>query len=194
MKGFITGLTSMIPFLQIYPAWVKIIVAVWVIFTAVVLICLLFFRPTLNKPKLAISMLGANVFIPEADDVRDNLTGIAIEARVWNTGTPSTVTKWSLKILPSGSQPVLAQFTKMPEQLSIKGQFNNAQLTAAMSLETKTSFNNVTSELVQGMLLFYVQLPKKIAIAPTTLWELTAADVLGHEVTTSQTVGDWLTR
>jgi len=194
LKGFIASLTSLIPFLQPYPAWVKGIFAGWILFTAFVLICLLFFRPSPNKPKLAISMLGANVFIPEAEDVKDKFTGIAIESRVWNTGSPSIISKWSLKILPSGSQPVLAQFTKMPDQLSIKGQFNNRELTAAMSLEDKTSSKKVTSDPVQGTLLFYVPLEQKTVIAPTTSWELSANDVFGHKTSTKKIMGDWLSR
>ncbi len=46
MKSFISLLSSAIPFLAPYPFWVKSIVAVWIILTAIMVICLLFTRPS----------------------------------------------------------------------------------------------------------------------------------------------------
>lgn len=43
-KKFIEFLSAVIPFIDSYPPWVKICVAVWIIGTAALLVCLLFFR------------------------------------------------------------------------------------------------------------------------------------------------------
>jgi len=44
MKDYIQTLLSLVPFLQQYPTWVKTIVSIWVLITAITIIGLLFFR------------------------------------------------------------------------------------------------------------------------------------------------------
>lgn len=49
MKNFLGFLSSAIPFLAPYPVWIKAIVAIWLFFTAITVICLLFGRPLKNQ-------------------------------------------------------------------------------------------------------------------------------------------------
>jgi len=44
LKKFITGLSTIMPFLTSYPMWVRIIVVVWVCLTIVLILSLLLFR------------------------------------------------------------------------------------------------------------------------------------------------------
>ncbi len=48
MKRFIETIYLLIPFLEPYPSWIKVLVGIWVALTAVLIICFLFFR----SPKL----------------------------------------------------------------------------------------------------------------------------------------------
>jgi hypothetical protein len=65
------------------------------------------------KPELRLSMSGANVFTPDALDVRSRLTGVALDVKVWNTGAPSVATDWTLAVIPQGKTPVLGQLTEI---------------------------------------------------------------------------------
>lgn len=67
---------------------------------------------------MMVSMLGGNVFVPDAPDMKDRLTGIQINARIWNVGSPSVATEWSLMVVPQGMLPVIAQLTEAPELLT----------------------------------------------------------------------------
>lgn len=146
---------------------------------------------TRQKTEFHLSMSGGNVFIP---DEWPDRTGIGLDAEIWNTGAPSIVTSWSMRITPNGGQPVIAQPTKMPNVLSATGEFNSARLLAANSLELKTKQTPVGITPVSGVLLFYVSLPKNIVSANDTSWELTAKDIYEKEVRVSHLVGDWQQR
>jgi hypothetical protein len=50
-----------------------------------------------SRPELRLSLLGGNIFVP---DGAPELTGIALNARIWNTGEPSAATGWALTIIP----------------------------------------------------------------------------------------------
>lgn len=53
MKDFINNFFALIPFLEPYPNWVKILLSVWIVLSSVALISLLFFRsdkPSTTKP------------------------------------------------------------------------------------------------------------------------------------------------
>lgn len=50
MKKWIETLESLIPFLEAYPIWVKLIISAWVLLTAVAVIGLIFFRITEATP------------------------------------------------------------------------------------------------------------------------------------------------
>ena len=142
-------------------------------------------------PDIHISLLGANVFIPDSEP---NLTGIAIDARVWNTGRPTNITEWKLEILPNGKDPVLAQFTKMPNVITAKGKINSASIRLRDSLADKSLENKIAQTPVEGVILFYVSLPKAVVQNDTTVWRLSIKDLDERETTTSHLLGDWLKR
>lgn len=148
----------------------------------------------LRKPNLKLFMSGANVFIPDAPDVRNRLTGIVIDAKIWNTGASSVATEWNLCIIPEGGLPVVAQLTKIPNNLRVRGELNSFVINSSESLEDKVSQNHITTMPVTGKLLFYVQLPKEVVQRPSTRWELSVKDIYGKETKFSQRVGDWLAR
>lgn len=143
------------------------------------------------RPELRLIMLGSNVFIP---DSAPNMTGIGLDARVWNTGASSIAVSWSLTIMPKGKTPVLAQFTKMPEMLRAGGELNSAILRASDSLEAKTLKEPIKSTPIDGVLLFYVKLPQSVIIDGETWWELSVTDMYGVESTTRKKLGDWIGR
>ncbi len=47
-------------------------------------------------------MSGGNVFNPDAPDLRNRLTGIALNLKVWNTGAPCVATDWTLAVIAQG--------------------------------------------------------------------------------------------
>lgn len=49
LKKFITGLSTIMPFLTLYPMWVRIIVGIWVCLTIVLILSLLLFRVPQKK-------------------------------------------------------------------------------------------------------------------------------------------------
>lgn len=143
------------------------------------------------KPDMHLAISGANVFVPDA---KPNWTGIAIDAQVWNTGTPSIATGWAMKIIPNGGAAVTAQLTAMPNVLSATGPFNSANLLATNSLERKATHDKVGETPVNGVLLFYTTLSKDVAQAPDTVWEVSVRDIYERETKVSHLVGDWLQR
>ncbi|MFZ1961928.1 MAG: hypothetical protein WAU78_00405 [Roseiarcus sp.] len=147
--------------------------------------------PTPQHPELRIAMSGANVFVP---DKIPGVTGIGLDAKIWNTGALSIVTVWSLVVIPNGAKPVVAQLTQMPNVLTANGPFNSARLLAGNSLEAKTKDTTVGDEPVSGVLLFYVQLPQDVVVAPNTVWTLIAKDAFEKETQISQLMGDWIQR
>ena len=44
MKDFINNFFALIPFWEPYPNWVKILLSVWIVLSAIIVISLLFFR------------------------------------------------------------------------------------------------------------------------------------------------------
>jgi hypothetical protein len=148
----------------------------------------------LQKPELRLSMSGANVFTPDAQDVRERLTGIALNVKVWNTGTPCVATDWSLAVIAQGKTPALAQLTRIPEHLSLGGPINSTVIHASDALDVKTSANPISTQLVDGTLLFYVQMKRAVVLQKSTRLELAVTDIYGTKTLTSQIMGDWLGR
>lgn len=144
-----------------------------------------------SKPELRLILLGANVFVP---DEAPTLTGIGLDARVWNTGVPSVAVAWSLTILPKGQTPVVAQYTTMPPEIRAGGEFNSAVLRASDSLGIKTLKEPIQSTPIDGVLLFYVALPKSVVENGDTWWELSVTDMYGVESTTRKKMAEWLSR
>ena len=143
------------------------------------------------KPDIRLLILGADIFTP---DFQPDWTGIAVAARVWNTGKPSIAVAWSLIISPKGQTPVIAQFTVMPEQLRAGGPNNNTVLRGADSLDVKNLKEPITSDPKDGNILFYTKLPRDVVMASDTWWELSITNSYGVESTTRKRMGDMLGR
>ncbi len=147
-----------------------------------------------RQPNLMLSMIGGNVFTPDAKDVRDRLTGIGLSAKVWNTGTPSIATEWLLFVIPKNETPVIAQLTEIPESLRISGPINSTVIRASDSLQAKTKITPVQATPVEGTLLFYVAMKREIVLSPSTRLELIVKDIDGRETKATKIMGDWLQR
>ena len=147
-----------------------------------------------SGPALRVSISGANVFAPDAKDVHNRLTGIALNARIWNTGIPSVATEWSLVVVPQNMTPVIAQLTSIPETLQLTGPISTAVIHAADALDTKTLTTPIGAIPVEGVLLFYVPLEREIVINPSTKLELTVKDIYSSETKAIQIIGEWLRR
>jgi len=137
--------------------------------------------------------MGGNVFVPDGPGTK-GLTGIAIDAKVWNTGGPSVATDWALFVIPKGVAPVVGQLTKMPDTLRLAGPINSSVITAAESLDAKTASTPVGNIPVAGRLLFYVPLSRDIVLAPTTQLRVDVFDIYKKGTTTSKLMGEWLRR
>jgi len=150
-------------------------------------------RSEIKRPEFHLLIFGANVFVSGASDMRP-LTGIALATKVWNTGEPSVTTEWNLAIIPQGQAPVIAQLTKIPEHLKLEGPINSTVVRSTDALDEKTARNPVEKGPIEGVLLFYVPLPKSTVQAKTTRWELSVKDLYGVETLATKTMDEWLAR
>jgi len=146
-----------------------------------------------TKPELKVLMTGANIFIPNAPDMRRHLTGLAIDVRVWNTAKPSIATDWGLSVI-AGGRIVKAQLTRIPDELRVSGTINSTVIHASQDLSMKTSKEPVGNTVQEGTLLFYVNLDKATVVSASTQLELSVKDENGAASTARQSVGDWLQR
>lgn len=147
-----------------------------------------------NLPMFRLSMLNANIFeLPRAPNRIDGITGIALDVSIRNGGSPSIATEWKLYVLALGEVPMLAQLTRMSNDLRVSGN-PSVVLAASESLENRTSQTPVHSgELVEGKLLFHIELPKKTILNKTTILKLSVQDIYGNEFSRDHRIGDWLT-
>jgi hypothetical protein len=144
-------------------------------------------------PNFVLSIPGANIFIP---DQAKNLTGIALDVSIRNSGAPSPANDWKLWIAPGKNlHPALAQLTTIPESLAVGGPINSTVIRAAQSLVDKTHNTPInTGEVIDGKLLFYTTLPKSRVQSDSTVLELSTEDISGKEFTVKQRMADWLKR
>jgi hypothetical protein len=143
------------------------------------------------RPELKLAMSGGNVFLPDIPDSQNFRAGLAIDATAWNTGAPSVATAWSLVVIPQGKKPVLAQLTKMPDQIRASGPINSGVIRGSEALDIKTKKEPIQNIPVDGTLLFYVSLEQKVVLEPTTILELSVKDIYGTESLVRQVMGDW---
>lgn len=139
-------------------------------------------------------LLGGNIFIPSEKDVCDRLTGISIDAKIWNIGAKSVTTEWILYVIPEGELPVIAQHTEMPDNLFASGQYNSAIIRSSDSLDIKTKYDPVGISPIEGTILFYAKIKQEVVLAPSTRLELIVKDIFGNETKSSKRIGDWLHR
>ena len=144
-----------------------------------------------QKPEFHLHVAGGNIFTP---DGIPSATGIALETKIWNTGAPSIVTSWTMKVIPNGGSAVIAQLTAMPNVLTARGNAGSSRILAKDSLEEKTKAKEVGATPVEGILLFYVLLPHEVVTSSETVLILTAKDINEKEASFTQLVGNWLQR
>lgn len=143
------------------------------------------------RPDLRLTLLGGNIFVPNGDN---DLTGLALDVRIHNIGTPTIATGWKLEI--RNTNTTRAQLTKQPELLTLNGAARQVVLHASDSLERKAIYIPLRDGEAprEGWLLFYVPLTKHIVQSSDTILHLSVEDSRGHEFHTDQRMGDWLQR
>lgn len=148
--------------------------------------------PEPAPPSLSLALLGGNVFTPTD---RPTSTGLALEARIHNSGGPSRAINWRLMVRPSGQVPKVAQLTNPPPKLRLGGQRSDVLSQGDFSLEKKAMGTLLSrgDPPIEGKLLFYVEMLQADVIAPNTELELSVEDVDGRQVSARQRMGDWLT-
>ncbi len=149
---------------------------------------------TPNTAKLSVLMLGGNVFVPNGSDMQEQLTGIALTGKVWNTGTPSVAVEWSLTVTLKGQAAVSAQWTQIPEVLTLNGTPNSTVIHSSDALDKKTANSPIGDTPIEGTLLFYGKLPKTAVLDPSTRLDLSVRDIYGDIASSTHLVGDWLQR
>jgi hypothetical protein len=133
--------------------------------------------PLAKVPQLRLTVFGGNIFTPNASDVRSRLTGMGLTVQIWNTGSPSVATEWSLVVTPQGKGPVVAQLTKIPEQLIATGKINSSVLRSSDDLSVIAASREIRSIPINGTLLFYVALDQATVLNPTTQIRLAVRDI-----------------
>lgn len=145
---------------------------------------------TTEAPEFRINLLGANIFESTGNS---DITGILIDARIWNTGKPSIITEIELTLIVEGNAPILAQFTKMPNRLDLSGQnAGNSVLAERDDLERIVTSAAIGATLVEGKALFYAHVPKLKVLHPNTRFEFSVRDLYRKQTTVSKTMNEWL--
>ena len=142
--------------------------------------------PTAAAPSLRLSMVGANVFIP---DQLPNTTGVAAQARIWNVGTPIVAVSWTLAVMPDAATPTIAPAVEIPDYLRLAGS-HSAVIRSSDAIDTRTREKPVGTDVVSGTVMFLVPLPQEAVVRPSTVWELTVTDANGAEAVSRVRVGD----
>jgi hypothetical protein len=143
------------------------------------------------RPEFRLSLLGGNIFVP---DKAPELTGIALDVRINNIGTPSIAANWNMFV--EHGHKTRAQLTKPPEALTLRGPAGMVLLHASESLERKAMERPLRDgdSPLEGWLLFYVPLQKSVVQSSDTVLHLTVEDSKGHTFSAKQRMGEWLQR
>jgi len=146
--------------------------------------------PPADPPNFAIQIDGGNVFIP---DQMPDLTGIALEVLIINSGSPSIARDWQLSVAPLSGAPKTAQITRIPKSLTLAGGGNTVPLTEADSLvESCLDHLLEAGKPRRGTILFYIALPKSNVMQ--SVFELTVKDAKGNLFQARRDMNDWMTR
>lgn len=139
-----------------------------------------------TRPNVGLHIDGANIFVP---DENTSMTGIALNAKVWNAGSDTILIDWDLRILPADAPAVAAQITIMPPLISMQ---HGEPIKGSESLLDRLGSRPVPSTPLEGILLFYAKIPKQLVIDPDTVIELCARDIHSNSFTFKHRMGDWL--
>jgi hypothetical protein len=143
-----------------------------------------------SRPALKISISGGNVFVPGVPQW-NRYTGIALDAKIWNTGKPSAATEWTLIVMPKGVTPIHAQLLNIPDELRLGGTEIGIIVHASDDLLTKTEKMEITELPTYGKLLFLIKMDQAKVLEGSTRLLLSVKDIYGMESIATQTVGDW---
>lgn len=141
-------------------------------------------------PDIKAYLMGGSIF--ESTEFPGGATGLTINLKVWNIGSPTLIIKWELYIIPRGHTPEKAQYTEMPDVLRLNGAINSAVVKGADSIAKKLENTELEKNPVGGTLLFYSRLPKNAVIDKHTRLELVIHDLNGGEHKFEQLIGEWL--
>ncbi len=138
-----------------------------------------------EKPDVRMQITGGKASIPTAAPDRVQLL---LELRVWNLGKPVHIVKWALTICLDGEGRHAAPLSLVPPMLVIDGQ----ELSDLKDLSALLVDELLSSEIINGDLLFYTKLDIKKVTAASTIWELRAEDAFGTDFKTRLRVGSLL--
>lgn len=139
------------------------------------------------KPAIKLFMMGGNIFSSALNG--EPMTGIAIDARVWNVGNPAAIVRWRLEIIPIDT-PFSCDLSEIPDTLTLNGPVQTV-IHGADALDKRVGVQLVGAAPFQGRLLFYSELPQATVMSPNTRLRLIAEDVYGTEYKTEQLMGAW---
>lgn len=127
---------------------------------------------------------GGNVFMHKS---RPGITGMALGVQIRNAGRASSIaTNWKLYIKELGKAPVLAQLINTPKELP--------PIVSAVDFSLREEAISKPIEygdVLEGTLLFYIELPRDNVIKEDTNIELKVDDIHGKTFSAIQNMGDW---
>ena len=136
-------------------------------------------RTVASTPQFRLLFLNSgNIFVYSPPGLHGSLTGITLDAKIWNTGTPSVVSSWSILVDPENGNSAGGQSVEIRAPMHIKGRYVSPTIRPSDSLDAKTAFTKVGQTPVEGTLLFYVPLRESDVLNSTVT--LTAKDIYGN--------------
>ncbi len=140
-----------------------------------------------TKPtNIGLLMTGLNIFHID----NSNLSGILIDTKIWNTGTPCAIIEWILRITPKEQSTQKAHYRNIPETFTLSG---NPTITihSSESLEYKISTNEINNTPIEGKLYFCTKLTLETVTNPSTIFNLSVKDITGNYYHQSKSIKDF---
>lgn len=146
-------------------------------------------KDKVEQPRFKLTLLGGNIFVP---DQAPELTGIALDLRIWNLGVPSAAHSWRLAIRLANGNAVEAQFTKIPKTLRLKGPGGHVTIKETDSIDEKTKNQDIGRHPIEGIALFYT--PTDKASVENSEVALSVEDIFGNRTIATKKMSEWLKR
>lgn len=137
-----------------------------------------------DEPRLLLSMMRPDLFTPTG---MNGMTGVIVNAKIWNVGQPSVVTGWALTITPRDGSPQRQENAVPinPAGLHIEG-VSALNISATEDITIKTKSVKVQKVPVEGVARFYFLAPMNVVSASDFV--LTATDINGRGFTATYPV------
>jgi hypothetical protein len=168
----------------IFPQWSTIITDLFWMIPAGILVFWIFARAIrapyikfieqkgeVAHPNIHLLISHMNIYCYSA-----NTTGIALIAKIWNTGNPVRIIDWYLEIIPEGQIPKKAVYRQFPDILTLTGN-PNIIIHSHESLDKKIGVNPISDVPIEGYLLFIVDASKDIIFQPLSAFHLSVKDI-----------------